>query len=244
MKNAFILVLTACMVFVANSGFAQSPADSDRNLIYTEGTAEAMGQNDSAKISIAVMTQGRNLEEVSAENAGKTKSVIAAIKELDIKDLKLKTSSYRVTPQKNYKARPPRIVGYEVNNTVEAVMEGFEPERLSNHVSRVIEKALESGSNNIGSVQFYIKDKSPLEKEALKQATQDAIERAKILAEAAGVKLKRIASLSTQPGYMPPRPHMLRAAEMDADAGKMAPPMEIGESRIQVRVSIAYEIAP
>ncbi len=244
MKSAFILVLTACFVFVANPVFAQFPDASDRNLILTEGTAEVMGQNDSAKISIGVVTQGRKLEQVSSENAGKTESVIAAIKRLNIKNLKLKTSNYRVTPQKDYKVRPPKIKGYEVNNAIEVTLEGFEPEHLSKHVSRIVGKALESGANNIQHLQFYIKNKSELEKKALTQATQEAIDRARTLAEAAGVKLKRIASLSTHPVYMPPRPHTLRAAEMKAEATTLSPPIEIGESHVRVRVSIAYEIAP
>ena len=83
-----------------------------------------------------------------------------------------------------------------------------------------------------------------MEKQALQQATHEAIERAKILAEAAGVKLKRIASLRSQPAYTPPQPRMLGAAEMKSDTLAAAPPMEMGESRIRVQVSIAYEIAP
>jgi uncharacterized protein YggE len=115
---------------------------------------------------------------------------------------------------------------------------------LSKHVSRIVGKALESGANTIQRIQFYLKDKSILEKKALKLATQEAMERAKVLAEAAGVKLKGIVSLSTQPMYSPPQPHMLRAADMKAEAGSMAPPIETGESHIRVQVSLAYEIAP
>ena len=244
MKRTFILVLTACFCLVANSVFAWSPAASDRNLILTEGTAEVMGQNDSAKIFLAVVTEGRKLEQAGSENAEKTKAVLTAINELNIQHLKLKTSNYRVTPQRDYKARPPKIKGYEVNNGIVVTLEGFETEPLSRYVSRIVGKALGSGSNTIQRIQFYLKDKSALEKKALKLATQEAVERAKTLAEAAGVKLKRIVSLSTQPIYASPRPHMLRAAEMKADAETVAPPMEIGESRIRVQVNIAYEIEP
>jgi uncharacterized protein len=244
MKRTLILILTVCFVFAANSAFAQSSADLDRNLILTEGTAEVMGQNDSAKIFIAVVTQGWKLEQAGSENADKTKAVITAIKRLNIKDLNLETSNYRVTPQKDYKARPPKIKGYEVSNAITATLEGFETEPLSKHVSRVVGKALETGSNVVQNIQFYLKDKSALEKKALKLATREAMDRAKILAEAAGVKLKGIASLSTQPVYASPRPQMLRAGDMNAEAGSMAPPMEIGESRVRVQVSIAYEIAP
>ena len=242
MKRVFILVLMVCFCLAANSVFALPPVASDRNLILTEGSAEVMGQNDSATIFIAVVTEGRKLEQVSSENANKTKAVVTTLKGLNIKHLKLETSNYRVIPQRDYKARPPKIKGYEVNNAIVVTLEGLEPESLSKHVSRIVGKALESGSNTIQRIQFYLKDKSTLEKKALKLATQEAIERAKILAEAAGVKLKGIVSLSTQPMYSPPQPHMLRAAEMKTDAGAMAPPMEIGESLIRVQVSIAYEI--
>lgn len=241
MKRAFIPVLTVSLLLMAHSTLAQCPSAPDRNLILTQGMAEVMGQNDSARISVAVVTQGRNLEQVSSENAGKTKAVIQAIKGLNIKDLKLKTSNYRVTPQRDYKARPPKIKGYEVHNAIEITLEGFEPEPLSKNVSMMIGKALESGSNNINHIQFYIKNKSALEKEALKQSTQEAMDRARTLAEAAGVKLKRIVSLSTQPIHIPTRQHMLRAAGMKTEASA-APPIEIGESQIRVQVSIAYEI--
>jgi uncharacterized protein YggE len=244
MKKAFILGLTACFCLVANSVFAGSPAASDRNLILTEGTAEVRGQNDSAKIFIAVVTEGRKLEQAGSENANKTKTILTTLKGLNIKHLKLETSNYRVSLQKDYKARPPKTKGYEVNNGIEVTLEGFEPESLSKHVSRIVGKALESGANTIQRIQFYLKDKSILEKKALKLATQEAMERAKILAEAAGVKLKGIVSLSTQPMYSPPQPHMLRAADMKAEAGSMAPPIETGESHIRVQVSLAYEIAP
>lgn len=242
MKKAFILVLTAYFCLVANFVFAQSPAASDRNLILTEGTAEVMGQNDSAKIFIAVVTEGRKLEQASSENANKTKAVLTTLKGLNIKHLKLETSNYRVTPQRDYKIRPPKITGYEVNNAIVVTLEGFETEPLSSHVSQIVGKALESGSNTIQHIQFYLNDQSVLEKKALNLATQEAMERAKTLAEAAGVKLKGIVSLSTQPMYSPPQPLMLRTAEMKTDAGAMAPPMEVGESRIRVQVSIAYEI--
>lgn len=244
MKRALNAVLTACFVFAVHPVFAQPSDVSDRNLIFTEGTAEVAGQNDSAKIFIAVVTEGRKLEQAGSENAEKTGKVLTAIKGLNIKHLKLQTSNYRVTPQKDYKARPPKIKGYEVENAVMVTLEGFESEPLSKYVSQVVETAIENGSNAIQDIRFYLKNKSALEKKALIEATQKAIERAKILADAAGVKLKRIASISTQPVYTPPRPLMLGAAERGADTGTAAPPMEIGESRIRVQVSITYEIAP
>jgi uncharacterized protein YggE len=242
MKRTLIPVLMASLLLIARSTFAQSPPALDRNLIFTEGIAEVTGQNDSAKISIAVVTDGGNLEQTSSKNASKTTGVIREIKALNIEHLKLKTSNYRVTPRKDHKARPPKINGYEVHNVIEVTLEGFEPEPLSRHVSNVVGKALESGANSIHHIQFYIKNKEPLEKEALTQATQEAMDRARTLAQAAGVKLKRIVSLSTHPIHMPPSPQMFRAGVMKAEAAVVAPPIETGESQLRVTVSVAYEI--
>jgi uncharacterized protein len=242
MKRVFIPFLMASLLFIAHSTFAQCQSASDRNLILTEGIAEVTGQNDSAKISIAVVTNGKNLEQVSSDNDSKTKAVLKAIKGLNIKNLKIKTSNYRVTPQKSYKARPPEIKGYEVHNVIEGKLEEFEPEHLPKHVSNIVGKALESGANNIHHIQFYIKNKELLEREALTQATQKAMERARVLAKAAGVKLKRIVSLSTHPVHMSAKPQMFMKAAMKTEAGAQAPPIESGESQIRAQVTVAYEI--
>ena len=206
MKKLTVLFLIAGLLSIVHTGFAQSPPVGERNVIITEGIGEVKGQNDSARISIGVMTEGKQLEEVSSENAIKTNEVLKVIKGLAISNLILKTSSYRVTPQKDYKIRPPKIKGYEVYNAIEVTLEGFVPEDLSTHCSTIVGKALESGANNIHHIQFYIKNKGSLEKEALTQATQAAIQRAETLARAAGVKLKSIVSLSTQPVHIPPAP--------------------------------------
>jgi hypothetical protein len=242
MKRALILVIITSFLAFSHDTLAQSLPALDRNLIFTEGIAELTGQNDSAKISIAVVSDGANLEQTSSENASKTRGVIRGIKALNIEHLKLKTSNYRVTPQKDHKARPPKIKGYEVHNAIEVTLEGFEPDHLSGHVSKIVGNALEIGANSIHHIQFYIKNKEPLEKEALTQATQEAMDRARTLAQAAGVTLKRIVSLSTHPIHMPPSPQMFRAGVMKAEAAAAAPPIEIGESQVRVQVSIAYEI--
>ena len=244
MLKKSIFILLAGLLLIAPSGFAQSTPASDLNMIITDGTAEVSGQNDSARISIAVVTDGASLDRVGSENDAKTRAVLEAVKGLGVDNLKLKTTGYRVTPQRDYKARPPRIKGYEVYNAVEAVLEGLSPEELSKQVTNIIGKALDSGANSIQSIQFYIKNRESLENEALKQAVGHALQRAKTMAAAAGVKLKRIVSLSTHPVQMPPEPRMLRAMEMKAAADEAAPPMEIGESRVRAQVSIVYEIEP
>lgn len=242
MKKTIILILLAGFLFSVPLVFAESLPSADRNLILTEGTAEVSGENDSVKIFIGVVTRGRNLNTVSAANMDVTDKVLASIKLLNIQRLTLKTTDYRVTPQKDYKVKPPKIMGYEVHNGVVVTLESFASDRLTTHASIIVAKALENGANNIQGINFYIKDKTLLEHDALVRATRQAITRAQTLADAAGVKLKRIISLSTYPGYATPMKSMIRGAAVQARAEAMVPPMESGESRIRAQVSLAYEI--
>ncbi len=242
MRASFPVVISACFVLLFTSACAQSPMDADRNFIYTEGTAEVTGQNDSARISIAVRTEDRDIEKTASENAGRTKAVLRALEDAGIENLRLETRNYRITPQKDYSAKPVKVTGYEVYNEIEVTMEGLDPGTLSSHISKVLGKAIEAGANDIHNILFYIKEKKPLEKEGLSRATREAIDRAETLAEAAGVTLKRIASISTQPISAPVKPQVFRSAKMALESNAVAPPMESGESTINVHVSIAYEM--
>lgn len=242
MKRHLSPVLVAIYLLIAAVPWVQAEQQSFRKLLHTEGTAEVSGRNDSARVRIAVVTTGRKLEAASTENASRTEAVLSAVRRLGVENLKLETAGYRVNPQRDYKARPPKIHGYEVHNGIEATLEKLSPERLSAGVSRVIGAALDAGANNVSHIQFYIREREPLEKEALTRATQEAMARAGTLARAAGVRLKEIVSLRTQPGPSPPAPRLMRAAAMNAEAGSMAPPVEAGESVVRAQVSISYEI--
>lgn len=238
LSGLFLMVL---LVGMASSVHGQSSVP-DRNLILTEGEAEAAGQNDSAGISLSIVTEGRKLVQVSEENARKTEKVVKALKALKIRKFKLKTGSYRVTPKRDYKIRPPKIRGYEVRNTITVTLEGHAPGPLSLHISRIVGRALEQGANNIQAVHLYIKDKGHLEREALRQATRKAMDKVRVLAEAAGVKLKRLVSLSTHPVSTRTTPPLVRMTRMKAESEAVAPPIETGESVIRVRVEVVYEI--
>ena len=242
MKKIFIVTLLLGVLFNPFTAAAESGQASDRNLILTDGTAEVIGANDSVRISISVVTQGRDLKMVNSANMNITDKVLLAVKLLNIERLALNTIDFRVTPQRDYKAKPPKIKGYEVHNGIAVILEKFAPDQLSMHASAIIATALENGANNIHSIKFYIKNRTLLENKALTLATQKAIARAQTLAKAARVKLKQIVSLSSYPVARPSRSNMLRSAGMQAKAEAMAPPMEPGESRIQVQVSLAYEI--
>lgn len=239
----FFLSLALFIATMPMAAIAQSQYLMNRNLIFAEGAAEVTDQNDSARISLSVLSEAREMEKAAAVNATRTESVLQAVKALRIKDLKIKTRNYRVSPQKDFETRPPVTKGYEVRNEIEITTEGFSPKKLSEQVSKVIETTLNNGANTVHNIQFYINDKQELEKQGLSLATKEAMAQAQILASAAGVKLGRIVSISTLPTAVPIRAEMFRAAGVARQDASMEPPIESGESKIHFRVSVIYEIA-
>jgi uncharacterized protein YggE len=242
MKPSIFIALGIFIAAMPNASIAQSQNLLNRNLVFAEGTADVTGENDSARIFLSVQSEAREMEKAAVNNATKTEAVLQAVKALPIKDLKLKTRNYSVTPQKDYKAKPPVTKGYEVRNEIEITTEGFSPRELSDQVSKVIETSLKNGANTVQNIQFYIKDKQELEKQGLGLATKEAMAQAQVLASAGGVKLGRIVSISTQPIAVPIRAEMFRSAGLAAQEASMEPPIESGESKIYFRVSVVYEI--
>ena len=73
--SAVGVAAVALLTLLAASGSA-----AERNLIVTEGSSEVIGQNDSAAISLSVMSEGRDLEPVSTDNATTTAAVLKSLK--------------------------------------------------------------------------------------------------------------------------------------------------------------------
>ena len=195
------------------------------------------------RVSVGVVTEGPSADQAAESNAAKTKAVLTAVQGLRLKDLKLKTTRYQVQPQWDYERKPPKLVGYQVHNTVEVTWEQAESAKLALWVPRIIQAALANGANSMDELAFYRQDRSALEQQALGQATEQALAKAKVVARAAGVRLRRIATLTTQPTEVPPVFMPPRALAFGAAAEKqLAPPVEAGESKVGARVTLAYEI--
>lgn len=230
------------LIMLAPASLVRAGEDFKRNLLLAEGSAEVSAENDSGMIWATVVTENKSLERAGSENAARTKKVMAAVQGLKIKNLKLETTRFQVSPVREHSGRVRDIIGYRVSNSVQVTLEGVAAEKLALQVSELIGAALESGANSIGNVRFYLKNKDEVEKQALSQATKKAMAQAKVMAQAAGVKLKRIARLSSQPQHVPQARGAFRGAGLELKAAAMAPPVEVGESTVRAQVSVAYEI--
>lgn len=214
-----------------------------QNTITVSGRGEVYGKPDLAITSFSVVTEKETPGEALDENAKKMNAVIDFMKEQGIEDKDLKTIGFAINPRYEWhetSAYPQGkrvLVGYEVNQSLEVKIRDMEK------IGEIIEGATDIGANEVGNLQFTIDKKEELEKQARNQAIEEAKNEAKELAAQLGVDLVRISGfneIGVTPIY-----ERRRAYDIEESLRKMealAPEIEIGENKIEVNVTIVYEI--
>jgi|SaaInl7_200m_RNA_FD_contig_31_306882_length_750_multi_8_in_0_out_0_1 uncharacterized protein len=208
-----------------------------QNQIHVVGSATIEAAPDIAQVQLGVQTFAETLDEAMAENNQRADGVIAALKAGGVAEADIKTTSFNVYPQRDFRKEDGigEIVGYWVNNSVAATL------RDLNSVGRLLEGAIEAGANNVNSLAFTLDDFEAVRAEARVKAMENAQERAASLAQAAGMELGkpiRIDEVGYGGGPIYNRGDYDEA--MGADIGQV--PVAPGELVVTAQVDVYFEI--
>jgi len=201
---------------------------------------------DLAVINFSVVTQGNEPKSVQKINDGKMGAVIQYLKDSGIEEKDIKTTSYNLSPQYDYSwcnvssldSRvycPPKISGYILTQGVELKL------RDLSKSGEVIGNLPGKGANEISSINFTIDDMEIPKIEARKEAIEKANTKALMMAEAAGVKLGKIANISEGSSYSP-YPYATKSVEAYGQGGDASSPIQVGSNDIVVNISVTYQI--
>lgn len=189
---------------------------------------------DIAEVSGGVVTSAPTAAAAMAENASRMTAVVAAVKKAGIADRDIQTSGLNLQPQYRYENnQPPVLTGYQVTNTVSLRL------RKIGEAGRLLDTLVGVGANQINGPNFSVDSADAALDEARVAAVAMARTRAQLYAQAAGLRIKRIVSISEGGAIEPgPRPMMMaRAMKMEA-----APPVEPGEVALGVNVTMVFEL--
>ena len=202
------------------------------------GEGEASVAPDMAVVTLSVLREAGTAREALNANSAAMKEVLDALKAAGIAERDIQTSRLDIQPRYSQPSRDkpqePKIVGYAVSNEVTVRI------RKLAEAGAIIDKVVGLGVNQGGGISFVKEDLKATMTEARKRAVADALDKARTLAEAAGVKLGPI--LSIEENAAPPRP-IAYAAPMRKAAADMAVPLASGENSSQTQVSVVFEIA-
>jgi uncharacterized protein YggE len=222
------------LALIATSSAAQLPAPplaGTRLDLVVDGTSTRVPV---AEIGAGVVTQATDASAAMAENARRMTAVIAALKSAGVAERDIRTSSLSLSPQYRYdNDKPPVLTGYQANNRVTVRF------RDMARVGRIVDTLVAQGANQIDGPNLLVDKPDAALDEARNSAVAKARTRATLYANAAGLHVKRILSISeSQAGYNPPPPMpMMMRAQAKADTAVAA-----GEQVISVTLNVTFEL--
>jgi len=212
----------------------------ERNLITVSGTGEVYAKPDLALISFSVVTEKKEVSEAMKENAEKMNKIINSLKEKEVEEKDLKTTTFSVNPRYEWRdlefSKGERVlVGYEVRQVLEVKIRNLEK------IGEIIKTATNAGANQVSGLQLTIDKQEELQSQARKEAIEKAKQRAGELAEQLGIKLVRITSFNEGWTTYPIRYDFMKESAIGM-GGEESPQIETGENKIEISVTITYEI--
>ena len=218
---------------------ATAGRDDNRRVtrVMVAGDSIVQAQPDTAIVTVSVVTQNRQALAAQQENAAKTDAVVRALKAAAGSGAEVKTSGYSVQPQRVYKEnQPPTITGYEVRNSVTVTLSDL------TKIGNVIDASAQAGANDVSGIAFTLRQDRQARDRALSEATQEAMGKARVIAQALGGRVVRIVEVQEE-GFQqrPPVPVYQTEAFM-AKRADVATPIEVGSLDISSRVQVIAEV--
>ncbi|WP_066799840.1 SIMPL domain-containing protein [Sphingomonas soli] len=234
------MIRTACIGGAILAASALPAAAQEVRLAAVDGTvlevsAEGVSTRvpDVAVIQAGVVTQATTAAAAMAQNSTRMAAVLAALRGAGVAERDMQTASISLSPQYRYENnQPPVLTGYQASNQVSIRFRDIAKS------GAILDTLVKQGANNISGPNLTV-DKPEA---ALDEARTDAIARARaratLYANAAGLRVDRILTISENGAMPPPMPVMaFRAgkAESAADTQVVA-----GEQQLSVTLSVRF----
>lgn len=236
-KNLFgPAVLILALILAGIPALAEGPPENCSRLTVT-GNALISAAPDLLQVILGVETSDLSAEKAARENAVLMEKALEALRDLGLTEEEISTGGYNIysysqtininTPQETLVTR------YRVQNKII-----IRTSRLD-QAGQIVDTAVKAGVNQVQGVRFDLVDKQELKLQALKNALQQAREKAEAIAESAGVALKGIISISEDYGtYAPMQDTIVLRAESLAKGGETS--IMPGDIEISANVTVLF----
>lgn len=237
----FILALVALTIYLALLGRNTwkyydyiGKSDEFPRTMSLSGEGKVYAIPDIATVSLGLTIKNKTVSEAQAENTKKINKLHEELKKFNIPKEDISTTQYSVYPN-YYWAKDKQILeGYNVHQTLEVKIRDFDI------APKVLELIGKLELNQVGGLNFIVEDVEKYKQDARIQAVKNVQEKARAIAQEAGVKLGKIVSF--QEDSAPILPIYKSYASEVGGFGGDAPVVEGGSREIRIRVEISYEV--
>lgn len=255
LASSFALALaggmTACaQVPAAFSGSPETAGSFHPNSIQPETTisinaeASVKREPDIAYLSAGVREEAKTAQEAMAAQAKSMSGVFAALEKAGVEKKDMQTSNLSLQPVYDYEQvtiekgrtrNEQRLRGYVASNQLTVKVRDLD------NLGKTLDSLVSAGGNTFSGISFALDDAGEAQDEARRKAMKEAIARAELYADAAGLRVARIVTISESGGYSPQPAQMGRMVMAEA-ADSYSTPISGGEVGYSVSVYVQFEL--
>ena len=235
-KFYFVAMVALLALLVSACGPAAVSQATSPRTISVSGSGQANLVPDIAYIYVGVHIEESSAAAAMNSNNAQTQKMIEALKGFGIADGDIRTTNFSIYPQDKYDPMTGTPTGektYMVDNTVYVTV------RDLGRLGEMLDTVVAAGANTVNSIQFDVADKNDALKQARAEAIKDAEAQAQELADAAGLKLGEIQTIS----FYDSTPYPVYEGKGGGGAAAASTvPIQPGQLTFSVTVSVTYEI--
>ncbi len=228
MRHTLFLLAGICLMALS----APLAAEATRTITVTgEGQAEAAP--DMALITLGVVSAGATAREATRANSRAMADILAEIAGAGVAERDVQTAGFNVYPRwENRPNEAARIAGFIAENRVTVRARDLD------NLGALLDAVTSEGANRFEGLSFALQNPEAAEDAAHADAVADARRKAALYAEAAGLTLGPIQTI-TEGGGAAPVPIARAEMALSREAGV---PVAPGELSMRARVTIVYAI--
>ena len=226
------MIVAVILAWAGIAGAQIETASFGRLTVAGEGLVA--GAPDMATITMGVTQEAKSAEAALAAMTEATAAMLERLASAGIEARDMQTSNLSLQPlwdnSSSGSGQGPRIAGYEASNTVLVRV------RALDGLGAVLDAVVKGGANRFHGLSFGLQDPEPAMDDARRAAVADAMRKARLYAEAAGLMLGPVLEMS-ESGAAAPRPEQMARAALALES------VPIAEGEVSVRASVTMVFA-
>lgn len=229
------MVSLAAVTLLSAPAAAQDAASTLVPSIVTRGEAVLRRPPDQAILVAAVVTRARSPRDAQQQNAAAMTTVQQRLAALGLQKDAIRTLGYTIQQEFDFPDGRRVARGFLASNAIELRLDALE------RVGELLDALVQAGATSVEGARFELKDRTAVEREALRLAVVDARARADAAAAGAGRTVDRVLRIddSRQPQLRGP---MMMAAEARALDGQPQTPVAPGLLEVRAEVALTVSI--
>jgi hypothetical protein len=232
---------------MSNASFLQ--VGNNQSGIWVTGEAVINAAPDLAVLNVGVETTAATVAEANGKAAEAMDSIIAALKARGLDDSDIKTTSFNIWPQYEYRevlengrsVGKQELVGFRVSNSASINVRDLDA------IGEIIDEVAVAGGDatRVNGINFTVEDPKPFMNGLREAAVKDALAKAQQFAELTNVSVGRLVFISETGGSAPvvyQNFDMARGAVAESAFAAPSTPVSSGELQFRLGVQAVFDI--